>query len=107
MKACFRRVTFPSVSKARATAWPVTTWTPFSRSGRNSLESVASSSRRRLRTLPPGLSGHSAVYTRGPRCSATRPWSASTEEWATTLRTGMGSPSSMTSPLVQTRSSLA
>ena len=52
----------------------------------------------KLRTLPPGLSGHSAQKTIGPRCSATRPTSAFTFSLAMTRRIGIGKFSSITSP---------
>ena len=97
-------VTLPCASYASARARPFTISTPFNKSGRNSAVSGVSSGTTRLRTRPFGLSAHSAAYTIGPRCSATRPRSASTCSWATMRRTGMGRFNSMTSPARQVRS---
>src|SRR6266508_3990505 len=90
MKSCSAFVTLPFASYARPYARPVITWTPLSRFGRNSLASVALSGSTMFRTVPFGLSGHSAAYTIGPRCSATRFRSASTFSCAATRRTGIG-----------------
>src|SRR3990170_779847 len=66
MNGCSAFFTFPCASRDSPDAVLFTTCTPFSRSGRNSEASVAVSGRTMLRTLPFGLSGHSAAYTIGP-----------------------------------------
>src|SRR5260221_11972391 len=61
MNGCDVFRTVPPSSYASPIAWPVTTDTPFSRSARNSLVIALVSGRTMFRTLPPGLSGHSAA----------------------------------------------
>src|SRR5215212_399516 len=59
--ACSVFVIDPRASYASAAARPLMTCTPFSRSARNSLVRLAASGSTMFLTLPPGLSGHSAV----------------------------------------------
>ena len=97
------RTRLPCASRESATALPFTTSTPRSRSPLYSASSGWLSGSMRLRTLPSGLSTHSAVYMMGPRWMATRPLSAATFEFATTRRIGIGRFSSMESPAFQVR----
>src|SRR6266487_750324 len=61
VKSCSRLVTVPAASYASPSARPFTICTPLRRSGRYSLVSAAPAGRTMLRTLPSGLSGHSAA----------------------------------------------
>src|SRR5262245_8795469 len=60
-RSCSVFFTWPFASYAKPYARAFTIWTPLSKSGRNSAVSVAVSGNTMLRTLPFGLSGHSAA----------------------------------------------